>query len=118
MKFTISKEYTTLAQLPKVKDDIKEFKARYTERDLASYFLSVVDVDNAPFCEEIISCNVNAFPAGYSYNDETAFSVYIIMHGFRSFHEIHFYCDIDLNIRTDTLIDGTKMYSCDSYVLK
>ena len=94
MKITVNKEFTTLSQLPKVKDDIKEFKARYTDGDLKSMFCDVVN-DWTAYGAEIISVSGEAFPGGYVYNDETQFHIEIICRKYGEFVVLRFYCDLE-----------------------
>ena len=121
MKITIKKEYTTLAQLPKVKEDIKEFKEAFTDRDLLCSFIDATETDI--WCADVISVNIEAFPGGSLYNDETHFSVNILCKQWKEYIEIHFYCDTGLSVNTGDLLDyrgistGQKMYSCNRYIL-
>lgn len=137
MKTSINREYTTLAQAEKVKNDLKELKAMYTEGDLLRAFLDTLDTDehresmkdHAKACvitnyDEIVCCNVEGFPAGTFFIDEsgeepTHFSVTIKMIGLIHAYSIHFYTDLSLNIRLWAVSFGTeqKMYSFDRYTL-
>ena len=121
MKITIDKGHTTLALLPKVKEDAKEFKSCYTDADLLSAFSSAVEFTGT-WGHDILSCNVEAFPGGTDYNNETHYHVSIITHGFREFCEISFYCDSALSVDTRDLLDylgrpynGKKMYEVRTY---
>lgn len=119
MKSSISKEHTTLAQLPKVKEDLKEFKSRYTASDLWQFFVeTVIDID-LPWNVDIIDGEIEAMPEGTDYNDETCFCVTLTAKGWKSFTVLHFYCDIDGKIDTRDLAftPGTKLYSVERYKL-
>lgn len=122
MKITVCKEYTTLSQLPQVKADISEFKARYTDGDLKTFFCDATG-NNSMCCADIVSVNVEAFPGGTDYNNETHFSVTVLCRSWHRFIEAHFYCDMELQINTGDLLDyrgistGKKMYSVDVYEL-
>ena len=125
MKITVKKEFTTIAQLPKVKEDIREFKERYTDGDLKSAFCDAVEEESfLLWSSDIVSVNITAFPGGTVYNDETQFHVTMLCRRYREFIEAKFYCDIDLNINTGDLTDyrgistGKKMYSVDRYVMQ
>ena len=119
MKFTIDKEYTTLAQLPKVKQDCKEFKTLYTDNDLLRAFEdAVIDID-IPCGLDILSANLEAFPGGTDYNNETAFRVEIVGRCYHSFFVITFYCDMGLTVDTRDLAftPGEKLYKVERYKL-
>lgn len=118
MKITVEKEYTTLAALPKVKADMKEFKARYTDNDLLSAFWDAVEIDH-PWGHNVISANVESFPGGTDFDNKTEFHVSLITHGWREFCEIDFYCNLDLTVDTRDLMfsPGEKMYSQRVYKL-
>lgn len=128
MKISVNKEYTTLSQLPKVKDDMKEFKARYTDGDLKNVFCDVVENEHEHafrfYCSDIVSVNVEAFPAGDLLDNETSFSVTMLCRRHGEFLEAHFYCNLGLTVDTRDLTDyrgvstGKKLYSLDRYVLQ
>ena len=63
MKIRINKEYTTIAQAPKVKADLAEFKARYTDGDLLNAFRDAADFWGC-LAGDITSCTVEGMPAG------------------------------------------------------
>lgn len=119
MKITIDKEFTAVAQVPRVKEDIKEFKARYTENDLLSAFWDTVNIPH-PYGHSVILSEIDAFPSGWTTGDKTSFHVQLVTRGFREFLEISFYCDLDLNIDTRPLYGGTgdKLYSQRYYSCK
>lgn len=117
MKTYIDKEYTTIAQSAKVRDDLKEFKARYTDGDLKHFFLRQTDTSKG-YCSRVVEAVVTGFPGGYLYNDETRFCVSLILDsgnpGIPSdMMKICYYCNLDLEINTRDLQDGSgrKMYS-------
>ena len=123
MKITVDKNYTTIAQLPKVKADMKQFKEAFTDSDLLGEFYRQTGIESG-WNHDILSVSVVAFPAGLFYGDDTSFSVDIITKGWREFREIHFYCDEGLSVDTRDLVDhngqsmGKKMYTCLVYEAK
>lgn len=116
MKTKIDRDLTTLAQLGAVKDDLKEFKARYTDNDLLTAFVDVTNIVN-PYGGDILSCEVEAFPAGSDFDNRTAFGVELVVRHANEFCVVRFYCDLDLTIDTRDLMfhPGEKLYSCTSY---
>ena len=120
MKFTIVKGYTTLAQLPKVKEDCKEFKARYTDKDLLSIFCDEITDIDLPYGLSVLSANIEAFPGGSDFDNETAFHVELMAKGYKSFYVIRYYCNLDFCIDTRDLdfTPGEKLYHVEKYVLQ
>ena len=121
MKTSVNKDFTTLAQLPKVKADLREFKERYNDGDLKRAFCDAVS-SNGMYCADIVSVDVEGFPAGSVFNDETHFSVTMLCRDYGNFYDAHFYCDMNLTVDTRDAINygGThslKMYRVDVYKL-
>lgn len=118
MKTSVCKDYTTLAELPRVKADLKEFKARYTDGDLKSFFMDETQ-DYSAWCHDVVSASVQGFPAGTDYNDETSFCVDLVTMGTSEFCKIRFYCNMELQIdlREVPGINGTpmKLWKCETY---
>lgn len=116
MKITVNKDYTTIAQIDQVKADVKEFKARYTEGDLKRAFFDAVDIHPAN-SSDVILCRGDAFPGGYEYNNETHFSMEMLLTNnidcLLGFCRIHFFCDMDLNI--DAREYPINMYTIDVF---
>lgn len=120
MKVTINKEYTTLAQVEKVKADIKDFKSMYTEKGLLSAFSDATGLVDY-FCD-VYSCEVEAFPENMLIDSDTVFCVEMVAGvKFSTFYTIRFYCNISCEVDTRDLIDyrgfstGKKLYSCEAY---
>ena len=94
MKIIIDKQYTTLAQLPIVKEKVKQFKASYSDRDLLNEFVSAMDdigrYEYTSFIGEIVKCEVSAFPSDMI-TDKMSYSVYISIEGPWNFMKVHFY---------------------------
>lgn len=120
MKTSINKDYTALSQLKKVKEDLKEFRGRYTDGDLKLVFMDSTGI-NEIWNTDVISAEVEAFPAGSLWGDDTHFHVKLITRGFRVFYEVSFYCDLNLTVDTRDLVDyrgistGKKLYECTKY---
>lgn len=101
MKIRADKEYTENYQMAKVKEDIAEFKERYTEKDILNSFRAQCDWwENQ--CAEILKCEINAFPAGWAYDDETHFHVVMYLDGFTEMNKLSFYVNLDLDVNTST----------------
>ena len=74
MKITIDPMYTNGSEKPRVKDDIAAFKAcKYTEKDLLSAIISQAEqkhpVAGLLHGDEIIKCEIKAFPAGTEHKE-------------------------------------------------
>lgn len=111
MKISINKELTTLAQLPKIKHDLREFRGMYTDGDLLRVFCEQTGFCDA-YAHEILSATVEAFPGGTDFDNETAFSVHLLTHGWREFCEIDFYCNaqLEVDLRDLMFTPGKKLY--------
>ena len=122
MKTYIDKTMTTLAQAAKVREDLKEFKARYTDGDLKSFFLRQTDTTKG-YCSRVVEAVVKGFPSGFMTGDETHFQVSLLLDtcdcGIMSNElvKIRYYCDLDLNVNLDELGDGSgrKLYEVKVY---
>lgn len=116
MKTSIDKRYTTLEQADKVREDLKEFKARYTDGDLLRTFCDTFDLYPA-HSREVLSVRVVAFPGGTDYSNETHFSVDIIAtddtNCVLGFCTMHYYCDLELAV--DTREYPVKLWDCKVY---
>lgn len=113
-KITIDREYTTLAQVDKVKEDSKEFSNCYTVGDLIREFTEQTEY-NEIWAPEILKVEIKAFPAGTNYNNETHFSVDMILDKWDKIYKVHYYCDMNIRIDTRILPGGMKMYSVKKY---
>lgn len=103
MKTSIIKEYTTIAQAPKVKADLAEFKTRYTESDLLNAFRDAADFWGC-MAGDIISCTVEGMPAGTDFiengEEPTHFCITITVDdNFSEIAKIRYYTNMDLTIR-------------------
>lgn len=122
MKTYIDKSMTTIAQSAKVRDDLKEFKARYTYGDLKHFFLNQTNTTKG-YCSRVVEATVTGFPGGWMVGDETRFCVNLLLDtcdcGIMSNEliKIRYYCDLDLNVDMSDLSDGSgrKLYQVKVY---
>lgn len=118
MKITVEKKYTTLEKLPQVKADMKEFKARYTDNDLLNAFVDATDIID-PYAADILRCDVEAFPAGSDFDDETHFGVEMVTFTYAKVCVLRFYVDMDLTVDTrKAYLSDSMLYSCEVYTKK
>ena len=121
MKITVNKEYTTISQAPAIKEAIKEFKARYTDGDLLREYRDQTGTDEKLWNFEALEITGESYPAGSYYGNAPAFTFNAILVNrssfgiVRGFATIYFHCDMDLNIRTDDMPTGGKMYGTTLY---
>ena len=60
MKITIEKRLTTVDKLERTKQQMKEFKAIYTDGDLLRMFRDAVDGWEYGYSDEIVYCKLEA----------------------------------------------------------
>lgn len=99
MKMKIEKDFTTLAQADGVRRDMREFKSRYTDGDLLHAFQDATGLYESSG-HDILSVDIEAFPAGNDFGDSTVFCAVIVTKGFEEFYEIRCYFDMDLTVDT------------------
>lgn len=99
MKITVDKEFTNGYEMAQVKEDIKEFKARYTDGDVLNAMRSQTDFWGG-YGEDIIKAEAKAFPAGWDFQNKTLFAVEMLIDGYNEMYKIRFYIDMDLNVDT------------------
>lgn len=122
MKTYVDKDMTTIAQAAKVREDLKEFKARYTDGDLKRFFLDQTNTTKG-YCSRIVEATVTGFPGGAMWGDATMFCVNLLLDscdcGIMSNEliKIRYYCDIELNVDMRDLSDGSgrKLYQVKVY---
>lgn len=116
MKTAVDREFTPVEFRERVREDLKEFKERYTDGDLLHCFVNATGIID-PYNSKILSCEVVGLPGGTDFNNETRFNVKLITQGFGKFCEVRFFCDMDLVVDTRDLAysPGRKLYSCDVY---
>lgn len=117
MKITINKKFTEAEMMERTQSQSKEFKAMYTDADLLRMFREATGCQQG-YTDEIIRCNLSAFPGGAYETDETHYEVDILLEGYKSFTKIHFYISQSLEIDTrDIWMCGKarKMYEVKEY---
>ena len=112
MKISIDKKFTTLDKLERTKQQAKEFKEIYTDGDLLRMFRDAVDGWHYGYSDEIIRCNLSAFPGGTMETDENHYSVEILLEGFKQFTKIHFY------ISQSGEVDTREVWNCNGGTMK
>jgi len=121
MKIKINREYTTLDMVERTKAQMKEFKETYTDADLVRMFREAIgENNNNRLHDEILRCELSAFPGGTAEKDETHYSVDILLEGFRRFTKIHFYINQSAEIDTRvirTYGEPQKMWDIEEYNL-
>ena len=96
MKITVDKQFTNGYEMPRVKEDINDFKERFTIGDLIATIGAQCD---AWFlASEVIKCEATAFPAGTDFFNKTLFCFEIIIDHFVNITRIKTYFDTDGNI--------------------
>jgi len=119
MKITIEKRLTTLDKLERTKQQAKEFKAMYTDGDLLRMFRDAIDGWEYGYSDEIIRCNLEAFPGGTMETDETHYSVDMVLEGYKRFTKLHFYITQSGEVDVREVWNGSdglmKMYSIEEY---
>ena len=95
MKITIDKNFTTLAQRDKVKEDIKEFKSRYSDSDI-EWVLKRAHEET--YGADLLAYDIEAFPHGQFWGDETSFAIHAWLTRWSAVFEVWAYVDIDLTL--------------------
>lgn len=103
MKISIDKNFTTLAQLPRVKEKAKEFKAANTDGDIRREFEDQTDYN---VFGDILKCDVTVFPVSII-GEEVNYQVDMIIDGYIDFKRIHFYMDENLRVMNDSSLRYT-----------
>lgn len=88
MTTKILKDYTPASKIDLVKEAIRDFKACFTENDLARMFEETTNIDLMN--GEVIKCTVE----GFSYNESTdlvSFRIEMIVDSLIGFHRFSFY---------------------------
>lgn len=105
----------TKEQQMKVREDIKEFKERYTDRDVLRAFEEAVGWNGGAFAE-IVKATGEAFPEADWYGADTSFCFEMILDDRIAMHKIRFYTDLDLKIQITTMF-GDDMYRIKTFKL-
>ena len=119
MKITIDKHFTTLDKVDRTKEQMKEFKAMYTDGDLLRMFSETVDNWDLGFGQDIIYCNLEAFPGGSAETDETHYHVEMLTEKYNGYNKISFYIsqsgEIDTRPHSDYQGGTFTLYSVKHY---
>lgn len=89
MKITVDKQFTNGYEMRQVKEDIKNFKERFTVGDLIRAIGE--QCDKWFIASEVIKCEATAFPAGSDFDNKTLFCFEIIVDHFVNFSRIRTY---------------------------
>lgn len=100
MKIKIDRTYTAGYQVPQVKADIAQFKEKYTEADVLYIARTQLDFWKG---NDIIKFEIEAFPGGSYYNNETHFSFHIVLDGYYAMWKIDGYMNLEGNIPSPEL---------------
>ena len=105
MKMTIDGTQITMNAVKHVKEDMKEFKSRYTDRDIVCHaddqIRSVYErltQEAYPYTHDVVGIKVEAVYHDYQ---GTHFRVEMLLDGWDEFDKITFYADLDMNIDTE-----------------
>lgn len=100
MKIRMDKRYTDKIFEIRVKEDMAEFKGRYTDGDLRRAFMDWME-DDRIYYGDIVYCNVEAYDSGWAYGNVTHFTVNMMIDSFDKIYKVVFYCDMELTVRTE-----------------
>lgn len=123
MKITFDPTNITVANLPKVKADMKEFKKTYTENDLVWMAhdalkdkYETITGKQYPWSSDIIRVNVKAFAYDDFEEHGTHFRVELMLDGYLELVDISFYMKLYGGIDAEAhwnQFDGNYMYTFD-----
>ena len=91
MKIAMDKRFTMVGQVEKVREDMKQFKAAFTDNDLRCAY---EDATNKSCYGEILKTTVSAFSGTF----ETGFAVEMIIDSDYIIKKISFYCNAELKV--------------------
>lgn len=105
MKMSFDGSLITVNELPKVKADMKEFKARYTDGDLKCFgYRAISDKYEAitgnrfPYLGDVVKANVEAFCVDK--DDITQFRVVLLLESFAEIVEMTYFTNLNLEVDT------------------
>lgn len=105
MKIRIEKTYTAPYQMDRVKAEISEFKAMYTEQDILNHFRAETEsCEQIPHYFDILHYDIKAFPSGWMYNDINSYCVEMVLTDtgvFSRMIKIRFYINQNFEINLD-----------------
>ena len=103
MKMSFNGQFITVNELPKVKSDMKEFKARYTDGDLKTFGYNAIQEKyqkltgkSIPWTTDIIKASVEAF--GTDFDGNTLFRVVLLLDGWSEIVEMSYHTNLDLKV--------------------
>ncbi len=114
MKITLNKKYIEDYQIDRVKDDAKQFSEAFTLGDLLREFGQQVKFFPGVGAE-IIKYKIEAMDSGWACGNKTIFDVNMVLDDWKVMYKIHFYIDMELNVDTRILQDGTKLWNIREY---
>ena len=114
MKITVDKTMTSIAQLPEVKEDIKEFKATYSESDVVCIIKDFCGNLNG----DLLSLEMDAFPRS-NWDRDTVFFFTAFFYGWTNMYRVTGAFDMRLNMVTSATVHtyGDRKettYQCES----
>ena len=107
MKTTIKidKNLTKSWEMDKVKADAAEFRKLYNEKMMALEFIrqynEISDKKLRCYNPDIIGTEIEAFPRGYAFGDETSFWVKMTLEDCDKIYKVTFFTDLALALHTD-----------------
>ena len=107
MKTTIkiNKQLTGKSQMDKVKADAAEFRRIHTEKSMAFEFIrqynEISDKKLRCYNPDIIGTEIEAFPRGWAFGDETSFYVKMLLEDCDKIYKVTFFTDLALALHTD-----------------
>lgn len=121
MNTTIDKKRITVADYKTVKAELKEFKERYTDGDLAVFARNAIDDkfeqitgERYPYSSDVLRADVEAFD--YDEFHGTYFRVEILLDSWREITKVSYYTNLHLEIDTEAKwnqFEGKYMYTFD-----
>ena len=117
MNTKIDKDYIYMKDYSKVKEELKEFKSRYTDTDLRSFAEDAIcdkyqklTGKDYPWGHDIIRADVTAF--GYDSTYGTYFRVDLLLDGYSEICRLRYYTNLNLEIDTEAKLNQFKgMYN-------
>lgn len=107
MKTTIKidKNLTKSWEMDKVKADAAEFRKLYNEKMMALEFIrqynEISDKKLRCYNPDIIGTEIEAFPRGWAFGDETSFYVKMLLEDCDKIYKVTFFTDLALALHTD-----------------
>ena len=97
MKMTIDKTFTENWQMDRVKADVKEFKAMYTDGDILRSFQEQTE-DYRTYAADIVYCKASAMDSGWAFGNVTTFCIEMMVEAPCKIYKLRFYIDMNLKI--------------------